>query len=119
MVELLVRKGADIQSRGIRGRTPLHQTAFRGHTATVQVLVNRGAQVNARDDDSVTPLLDAAASGDFWTVHYLLEQGADPLAKAKDGSSLREFLNSFNTDSKRQALWKFVQQWIQKGGRGH
>ena len=46
-VELLIRRGADVNAVDRDGGTPLHAAAFLGHEKTVDVLVRNGANVNA------------------------------------------------------------------------
>ncbi|KAK5635619.1 hypothetical protein RRF57_011331 [Xylaria bambusicola] len=48
IVQLLVEKGADIESKDSIGRTPLLWAAEEGHQEIVQLLVEKGADVNSK-----------------------------------------------------------------------
>lgn len=59
MVRLLLEKGADIESRDIRGTTLLSRVAFGDGTdseAIVNLLIERSADIEARDNEGLTPL---------------------------------------------------------------
>jgi ankyrin repeat protein len=47
-MKILLDAGADVNSRGPRGLTPLHEAARWGWNAAVQFLVERGADLNAK-----------------------------------------------------------------------
>mgnify|MGYP001764915995 CR=1 FL=1 len=55
--------GARIDTRDLRGRTPLLVAVQRGHDAAAQLLIRRGADINAQDDISDSPFLLAGARG--------------------------------------------------------
>ena len=44
MVELLLEKGADVESKDTEGQTPLSWAAKNGHEAVVNVLLEKGAE---------------------------------------------------------------------------
>ena len=54
--ELLHHSGADVDVRGIVGRTPLHSAAWYGDLEMVRVLLNYSADVNARSNEGWTPI---------------------------------------------------------------
>ncbi|KAL7921747.1 hypothetical protein ACQKWADRAFT_113122, partial [Trichoderma austrokoningii] len=83
IVQLLLKKGADIEAKDGWGRTPLLWAAENGHEATVQLLLEKGADIEAKDRWDRTPLSRAAEKGHEATVQLLLEKGAD--IEAKDG----------------------------------
>ena len=57
VVELLVEKGADVNSKEDRdGRTPLWWAAENGHEEVVKLLLEKGADVDSKDEYSRTPL---------------------------------------------------------------
>ncbi|MCU1352003.1 MAG: hypothetical protein JWM05_1212 [Acidimicrobiales bacterium] len=61
------------------GFTPLHLTAFYGHTHAAEALLGRGADAEAEADNEtrVRPLNSAAAGGHSTIAHLLLDRGAD------------------------------------------
>ncbi|MDM7949389.1 ankyrin repeat domain-containing protein [Hydrogenophaga sp.] len=59
----LLDDGARIDTRDLRGRTPLLVAVQRGHDAAAQLLIRRGADINAQDDISDSPFLLAGARG--------------------------------------------------------
>jgi ankyrin repeat protein len=81
VVELLIQRGAVVDTRDYRGRTALHAAAAHGHYHATEVLINNGADVNARatddEDDGWTPLFSAALEGHLVLVELLLRHGAD------------------------------------------
>jgi hypothetical protein len=58
-IDLLARRGADVNAAGRDGGTPLHAAAFLGHVKAVEALVQNGANVNVANTRRETPL-DAA-----------------------------------------------------------
>jgi ankyrin repeat protein len=52
----LVEAGADVNSAGDLGFTPLHHAASDGHLDIVHVLLRYGADVNARNEFAQTPI---------------------------------------------------------------
>ncbi|KAI1331250.1 ankyrin repeat-containing domain protein [Xylariaceae sp. FL0255] len=90
-VELMLRDGADPNSRDEFGRTPLSHAAERGHEVIVQLLLGN---VNVKPDleDYVygrTPLSWAAANGHDSVVKLLLQQkSVNPDSKSKYGTPL-------------------------------
>ena len=77
LVELLLRKGADIQSKDSFGWTPLHHAAGEAQKEVVELLVANGAEVSAKTDDGRTPLHAAAGGGGTAVVEFLIAKGAD------------------------------------------
>jgi len=85
-MELLVRKGADVNAAGQDGGTSLHASAFLGHVDAVDVLLRNGAKVNAINGSGSTPL-DTAVLDEGTTRYYAsllqLELNEDGLGKRK------------------------------------
>jgi ankyrin repeat protein len=94
---LLVERGADVNSTGEHGWTPLHGAAYKGVDAVVQFLVEHGAHIDVFDEYGQTPLSIANAvitlrSKDFYyqssrvlrksTADLLLKLGARPLLES-------------------------------------
>jgi len=55
--------GARIDTRDLRGRTPLLVAVQRAHDAVAQLLIRRGADINVQDEISDSPFLLAGARG--------------------------------------------------------
>jgi ankyrin repeat protein len=74
---MLLKLGADVNSAGKDGETPLHDACLKGHFDTARLLLDRGAKVGARDERGATPLHDAALGGSIKLIELLLERKAD------------------------------------------
>jgi ankyrin repeat protein len=85
----LLEHGADVNTPGEAGRTPLHE-AMRGQRIEIlPLLLEHGADVEARDDSGRTPLHWANYRGgraSLTSLRLLLRHGADPNA---DGDGQR------------------------------
>ena len=97
IAKFLISKGADVNAKGYRGETLLHNAGATWATGTtfnieiVKFLVSHGADVNAKDDKGLTPLHYAAGYYDVrWrerrgermeTIKFLISNGADVNAK--------------------------------------
>ncbi|XP_052702923.1 ankyrin-1-like [Crassostrea angulata] len=76
-VQLLLDKGADINSCNTNNETPLHKATKCGHESTVQLLLDEGAAINSCDLNKETPLHKVSILQSESTVQLLLEKGAD------------------------------------------
>ena len=75
-VNLLLEKGAELEVKDERNRTPLWYAARNGHKTVVQQLLEKGAELEAKDERNRTPLWYAVRSGHEAVVQLLLEKGA-------------------------------------------
>ncbi len=94
-IELLIRRGANVNGLSNDGGTALHAAAFLGHENAVELLVRNGAKVNAKNNRGNTPL-DVALL-DEGTTRYIasllqLELNEEGLGrrKAAIAESLRQ-----------------------------
>ncbi|MCK4319668.1 ankyrin repeat domain-containing protein [Candidatus Micrarchaeota archaeon] len=84
-VELLIKKGANVNTKINFGRTPLIGAAGEGHTETVKLLIQKGAEVTAKNNYGETALIGAAHNGHTETAELLIQKGADIDAKNNSG----------------------------------
>ena len=89
IVELLLKKGAQIQEADREGVTPLHVACREGHVAIVKQLFLHGYDikerlVKAEDINGSSALHFAVESGVTEIVEVLLLNGADPIAQKKN-----------------------------------
>ena len=85
-VKLLVKYGADVNSKNFNGQTPLQVLLPCGGIYTndlpiANFLLENGADINAQDSDGNTLLHEACGSLYCLSARWLLENGADPLIK--------------------------------------
>jgi len=60
VVDLLIRRGADLESRDKKGKTPLQAAVEEGSTAGVSLLIEAGADIHTRDNAGWSLLHSAA-----------------------------------------------------------
>jgi ankyrin repeat protein len=82
-VEILVAKGAAVNSQAKKKRTPLILAASNGHTSVVEFLFSKGADINARDSDGQTALMYASKRSFNETAAFLLKNGAEVNVQSK------------------------------------
>jgi ankyrin repeat protein len=78
-VNLLLQRGAKINSRGFQGHTALHEAAFFNRLDTADLLLSNGADPNLKDEDGKTPmdLADLAGKNDrIQLINLLIRYGA-------------------------------------------
>ena len=113
----LLDRGADIDEREGRGRTPLHLAArscfdvgepiCRG---VVAVLLDRGADVDARDAAGRTPLHRAAGGHMPGVVVELMRRGADIQARDDEGWTPLHVAAQYGTFGAREVAVELLQR---------
>lgn len=76
-LNLLIEKGADIESEDILGRRALHKAVILGYDDAAKTLLEKGADINARNSNGDTALHKAAEKGSASIAKLLINQGAD------------------------------------------
>ena len=90
VVTLLIKAGADVNTKSEDGVTALYMAAFGNENPEVlTVLIEAGADVNAKDNNGETPLHAAAASfyENLKILTLLIQAGADVNAKDNNGET--------------------------------
>ena len=77
MVQILIEKGAKINTLDNIGWTPLHVACQRGHDSIVEFLIKKGANINIPDKGGNTPLWWACKCQNTSIVKYLIDAGAN------------------------------------------
>jgi uncharacterized protein len=77
-VDMLIKDGVDVNTKGYYAETPLYIAACHGHTEIVRMLIENGAYLNARTDyDDATPVYIATCHRHTEIVRMFIENGAD------------------------------------------
>jgi hypothetical protein len=71
VVELLLEKGADFETKAGSGQTPLSWAAENGHATVVKLLLEKGADLEIKTSYDQTPLSWAAGNGHEAVVRLL------------------------------------------------
>ncbi|MHB1947855.1 MAG: ankyrin repeat domain-containing protein [Gammaproteobacteria bacterium] len=88
LVELLIKRKANVNQKGPDGRTPLHIAATIGNAAMVTLLLANGAKPNAKAESDATPLHAAALGGNLEVVEILLKnKKTNPEAQLTSGQT--------------------------------
>ncbi|KAL7656775.1 hypothetical protein ACMYSQ_005847 [Aspergillus niger] len=76
IVQMLLERGASIDTKNSDSQTPLSLAAANGHERIVQMLLKRGATTETKSSIDQTPLSSAAENGHEKIVQMLLDVGA-------------------------------------------
>ncbi len=76
LAKVLIAEGADVNTRGVRGLTPLHFAACHSSNDVAELLIARVADVNTRDNKERTAFSLAKEKGHTEIVELLREHDA-------------------------------------------
>lgn len=107
--ELLLQKGASIDSKNKMNQTPLHIAAKRNDLKLVELLISCKANVNAQDLDKNTPLHFSSYMGHHEIIQELFKGKPDTTLKNEFGQTAYDM--ACNLETKKQ----FELQGVTKG----
>ncbi|MBH5362450.1 MULTISPECIES: ankyrin repeat domain-containing protein [unclassified Wolbachia] len=87
-VRELLKKGADIETKGIDGYTPLHLAVKYGRLEVAKFLIEKRANVDNKGNGGHTPLHYAVLNGHLEVAKLLIERGANINEKDNDDNTL-------------------------------
>ena len=87
IAELLLARGADVNSKTEGGESPLSVSLRLGFHRLADLLIAKGAALDARSDSGQTLLHLACAGGNKKVAELLLARGADLEARDNDGAT--------------------------------
>jgi hypothetical protein len=103
LIDLLIRRGANVNAVDRDGATALHAAAFLGHEKAVEVLLQNGAIINASNHRGETPL-DGALIDEGTTRYFAsllkLEVDGDALGRRK--AAITDFLRQHGATAGRK-----------------
>ncbi|XP_077867211.1 uncharacterized protein LOC100372378 [Saccoglossus kowalevskii] len=88
LVDLLIRRGVNVNAMNEKDRTALHLSAGQGHVEVVKSLIDADAKVDAEDKFGMNALLWAAWFGQEEALHALVVGGARIKCENKQGLGL-------------------------------
>ena len=94
--ELLISRGADVNSTTHDGVTALMYAADNGDMDMVTLLTQNGADVNLQPSNGLSALIGASKSNHFDVVEYLLNHGADADLKDPYGVTAFHYAAAYN-----------------------
>ncbi len=86
-VWILLRKGANVNARDYRKKTPLMYASSNGHLPVVKLLVRKGAKINAVNFRGRTALFGTTISNRYKIAKYLISKGANVFHKDNYGQN--------------------------------
>jgi ankyrin repeat protein len=111
IIRLLLRAGADPNTRDHFGGTPLHHVFIAERSGRrvecLRALLDAGADLGAVDSTGATPLMVAVTAGEIGEVRMLLEAGADPNIVTVGGSALSDAVFNRRDASIAELLMEF------------
>lgn len=81
MASILVKNGADVESKTETGYRPIHVAAHFGNLSMIRFLLKHNAEIDVRTNQNYTPLHQAAQQGHAHIVTALLEGNASHKAR--------------------------------------
>ena len=82
IVRIIIQNGAEINTKNLAGRSPLHFAVQTKELEVVKLLVQSGADINVKDLKNQSPLDIAHKNGYITIVNYLMEVAQDGLFDA-------------------------------------
>ena len=86
-IQLLIARGAEINTKDKYGETPLHYATENNHREIAGLLISKGADINAQNNEGETPLHAATFWGYKGMIELLIGNGADVNIKDNNGIS--------------------------------
>ena len=122
LVRVLVRSGADIDTRGLHGETPLIKSMMCEDPRICRFLLDAGANVSIATQNGYAPLSFAALQNNFEYVRTLLLHGASPNQKTSDGWTpllIASTNSSIFYDNTDQVFFKRLVEIVYKYSKYH
>ncbi len=96
IVEILLKRGADVNARDIAGETALHHAATAADAAVLRLLLEAGADPNARGNNGGNPpLFNAVLHGNQSAQRALEQYGADMDAVDAEGLKVLDVARAY------------------------
>ncbi|CAG8399175.1 unnamed protein product [Penicillium salamii] len=124
IIESLLDRSEDIETRDYSGNTALHLAAQEGHMTASKILCERGASCEAKNDNGKTALIRAASHGNLELFEWLLHKGTfsgiddnkdDALRGGRYGNALQAAAHGGHVEVVRMLLDTYIDVNI-KGG---
>lgn len=110
MIELFIKKGADVNIKNQKGVTALWLNALDDNQEMVSFLIKHGANPNIRDKEGSTLLSEVALDGKKDILELLLKNKSDVNAKDEKGHTVLDYMK----ETKQTEIIKLLQKYGSK-----